>query len=130
MKQPHNAEFFETPISTHWFDENGILCGVGKVAERTIEHYHKLMELYKDLTKNGNKLCVLTNLDNTAPLHKEISEFLGIETPKYVKAMAIITNKPMTETLSVTFLKLSLRGFPVVLFSKEEEAREWLKEYL
>jgi len=130
MIAPANAELFETPISTHWFNEKGILCSISKNVERTIEHYEKLMDLYARLTKNNNKLCLLVDATIIMPMNKEIREFLIREMPKFIKAQAIISDTPLTGMHTSAFIKLSWQGFPVKIFSAQKEAEEWLEGYL
>lgn len=130
MKPPENAELFETPLTTHWFDETGILYTVSKKGERKIEHYEKLMDLYKGLTKDGNKLRVLVDACNTTFMTKEVIKYISTENPKYLKAMAILSTKPFESDQINAFLKLTFSNFPVMKFSNEKEAREWLMESL
>jgi hypothetical protein len=130
MKPPANAELFETPISTHWFIENGIMCTVSKPVERKIEHYHNLTQLYKRFTKNGNRLCVISDTTNSMPLNEEISSYLVKEMPQYIKARAIIAHAKFDSTYLKTFLKFNLEGIPVAVFSNEEDALKWINGYL
>lgn len=64
------------------------------------------------------------------PLEKEVSDFVATEMPKYVKAHAIISKEQLPLTHSKTFLKLSMTGLSVNVFTNENEAGKWLKEYL
>lgn len=130
LNPPINVPLFETPISTHWFDESGILCAVSKKVERTIEHYQAVNNLYKTLIQNNQKLCLLADTHDTMPISKEVRNFMTSEMPKYIKAHAIVTSVPLTSSLTSTFMKFNFLDFPVKLFSNVEEAKEWLKEYL
>jgi hypothetical protein len=132
LNPPDNAELFETPMSTLWFDENGLLCAVSKKVERTIENYQKVMEFYKEFTKDGNKLCLLLDITNSPsmPMSKEVREYFVIEMPKYIKAHGLITDSPLQSTLAIAFVKLSVQGFPIKLCSNETDGKKWLKEYL
>lgn len=130
MKPPTNTELFETPISTHWVEENGILCGLSKKTERRIEHYQEIMGFYKRLTKDGNKFCLIADSTNSMPLTREIIEYISTEHPKYLKAIAILSTVPLEPTQVSTFLKYNFSNFPVMKFSNEKDAREWLKQYL
>lgn len=130
MKPPSKAEIFETEIATYWFDENGILYGVSKKVERNLSQYLEVIELYKKLTKNGNKFCLLADSSNSMPMSKEIIQYLAEEQPKYIKAMAIVSDTPFGTSQVNTFLKMTFLNFPVMKFSNEKEAKKWLKEYL
>ena len=130
MKLPDNTDLYETPISIHWFDENGIMCATSKKVERTIEHYEEVMKLYKRFIDGGDKLCLLADASDTMPMSKEVREYVTAEMPKYIKAHAVISKEPLLSSLSNTFMNLSWAGFPVKLFSNVDEAKQWLKEYL
>jgi len=130
MKPNSKAEIFETTIATYWFDESGILHGISKKVERTMAHYQEVIELYKKLTKNGNKLCLLADSTNSMPLSKEIVQYLAEEQPKYINAIAIISDSPFETSQVNTFLKMTFLNFPVMKFSDEKEAKKWLKDYL
>ncbi len=129
---PSNIELFETTIATFWFNVDGILCANSKKVERKVEHYKEIMQLYKFLieTKNINKLCLLGVVDNNMKQDSVVREYIVSEMPKYVKAQALISHKPLDASLSSTFVGLSWNGFPVRLFNNENEAIKWLKEYV
>lgn len=130
MRIPENTQLYETPISTLWFDENGILCANSKEIERIMDYYKEQMELYKTLTKDGNKLLLLIDTTKNSPVSEEIRKYLISEMPKYVKAHAILSSQPLGSTLNNTFINLSFSGFPLKIFYNVDEAKEWLKEYL
>jgi hypothetical protein len=131
MKAPANAQLYETAISTLWFDESGFLFGNSKKIERKIEHYKELMEIYKKLSNDGKKkLWILADSSNASPMSKEIVDYLALESPKYLHAMAILTTSSFGSSQVNTFLKLSFANFPVMLFSDEDEALTWLKDQM
>ena len=130
MKPPDNAEIFETPLSTAWLDENGILCMVSKTTERTIENYKPLIELYKKLTEKKNKICILADASKAAPLNKEVRDYLNAELPKYVSAMAIISETALGRMIANIFVKLRPTSYHFKMFDSTEKAKEWLKHYL
>lgn len=130
MKPPAGAKLYETPISIHWFDEKGIMCAVSKKVERTVEHYQKVMELYKQFCKEGKKLCLLSDATDSMPVNTEVRDYMVAEMPKYIKAHAIITSSEFKGTLLSAVLQLNLAGFPVMKFATEEEAKEWLASSL
>ncbi|HTL82945.1 MAG TPA: STAS/SEC14 domain-containing protein [Bacteroidia bacterium] len=130
MKPPQNTPVFESPISTHWFDEDGILYSIAKNEERKIEHYQELMKLYQQLMKDGNKFYLLAEYNDRMPINKEVVDYLAEENPKYIKAMAVVTNENFGSGQINIFLKLNFNGFPVRKFSSIENARDWLKELM
>lgn len=127
MQIPDNVKLYETPISTLWLDSDGILCGISKPTERSIEHYKFQFEVFKSLLKSNEKHCLLVDAKNQMPMSSEIREYLIVEMPRYVKAQAIISPKHLETSLNSTFLKISFEGFPIRMFNNETEARTWLK---
>lgn len=130
MKPPAGAKLFETPISTHWIDENGIMCAVSKPVERKLEYYKQLMELYASLIKDEKKYCLIVDANNAKPMNDEIRNFMAAEMPKYIKAQAIVINTAFDSASLQTFLKFTLKGIPVAVFSSKKDAVEWIKDYL
>ena len=128
MKPPLNAEIFETPLSTYWLDEDGILNAVSKNTERKVEHYNKSIELFQQLTQNGGKLCLLVKYGQSMKMGKDVVEFITSEHPKYLKAIAIVTSEPLGSAQTQTFLKMNFSGFPVCKFPDKKTAKDWLKE--
>lgn len=130
MKAHEHTELFETQLSTNWFDDSGVLCGLSKKSDRTINHYYELIDLFKQLTKDRGRLCLLVDANNSSYMSEEIIKYTSVEYPKYLKAMAIVSTTTFENTQVNTFLKLTFANFPVMRFSNELEARAWLKDYL
>jgi hypothetical protein len=131
MQAPPNAEVYETPLLNCWFGEDGILYSVSKVAERTIENYDILFELYKKLSKDGTKkICTLGNITSTQPMSKEVREYIALQFPKYIKAMALISYSPMGATIGKLFKDLQLSPYPIRMFEDEASAITWLRAIL
>lgn len=130
MKPGINSTIYETPLTSLWFDEDGFLCSLTKKGERSITNYHQLIEVYKSLTKNGNKLCVISDSVNSVEMSKDIISLISKEFPKYMNALAIISTAPLVNSQINTFLKLTFADFPVMMFATEDEAKKWLKEFL
>ncbi len=130
MKPGINTTIYETPLTSLWFDEDGFLCSLTKKGERSIENYHQLIEVYKSLAKNGNKLCVISDSTNAVEMSKDVISLISTEFPKYMHALAIISTAPLVNSHINTFLKLTFADFPVMMFATEDEAKKWLKEFL
>lgn len=130
LKPPPGAKLYETSISTHWFDEHGIMYATSKRVERTIKHYAAVMELYQQFTKDGSKICLLADATDSMPMPEEVRDFLIAEMKKHIKAHAIVSEAEFKGSLMSTVLQLNWAGFPVMKFATEEEAREWLLQYM
>jgi len=130
LTPPVGVELFETPISIHWMGEPGIMFVASKPVEHTLEYYMEVIQVYSRLVTGGIKLCMLADATNSMPMSKEIQNFVAAETPKYIKAMAIVTGTPFENTRTKTFLKLAFAGFPIQMFRTKDDALIWLREFL
>lgn len=130
MTIDQEIEVFETPTSSACFDENGILCTVYKKnAVLSKEGLEKSFEIIKSRAK-GEKICWLGEVSNLTASDKEARDFAAIETPKFVKALALIVNSPLSRMVANLYLMLKKPAYPTRLFTDHEKAREWLKQYL
>lgn len=130
MKIPENVEIFELPTSTMWFDENGICCSISKKhPPQTLEESKKAVEDFKKHTK-GKKVCMLLEITNSTPSSKEIRDYAAEEFPKLVIAIAMISKSPLGRMVANLFFGLKPPSYPTKMFSNEQDAKEWLKQYL
>jgi len=130
MVRPENVEVFEFPTSTMWFDENGILCSVGKkVPQQTVEQAKKTMEELRKIA-GGKKICLLSDSTDSTPPSKEIRDYAAEVIPEIAKAIAIISRSAVGKMVANLFFSLKKQPYPVKMFSDETEAKEWLKQYL
>jgi hypothetical protein len=130
MKIPKNTKLYEIAIATVWVDERGIVCVLFKPVRHTIENNRELIELISGFVIDGTKICLVVDLSKTMPMRAEIRNYLAAEYPKYVKAIAVISDKPLQRTIATTFQTISAIGFPMNQFTDEVEAKAWLKLFL
>src|ERR1051326_1554565 len=96
MEVPPNAHIYSTALLDCWFGEDGILYSVSKPAERSIENFKALFEVYGKLCEMKNsRLCTLGDVSRTQPMPKEVREYISEELPKYIKAMALVSHTRM-----------------------------------
>ncbi len=130
LKLPEKVEVYDTALLTCWFGNDGILYSESKVAERTMENYRLLFELYKTLSDNGNrKIRTLGNITKTQHSKREVREYIAKELPKYIKAMALISDSSMGKTIGNVFIKLNPPPYPTQIFNHVENAVKWLNKY-
>ena len=130
VKPSEKADVYDTPLLSCWFGDDGILYSESKVAERTIENYRLLFELYKTLSENGNKkLCTLANITKTQYFKREVREYISMELPKYIKAMALVSYSSMGKMIGNIFIKLNPPLYPAQIFNDIQSAVKWLKQY-
>ncbi len=130
MVLPENTEVFDFPTSTMWFDEYGILCSIAKkVPQQTVEETKKTMEEFKKIT-GGNKVCLLSDSTDSAPINKELRDYLGKVIPEIALAVAVISRSAVGKMAANLFFSIKKQPYPVKMFTDEMEAKEWLKQYL
>ena len=130
MQAPENAKTFELPGSTMWFDELGILNSVSKKAPpRNLAETKEIIQKLKGILKQ-EKVCMLIDSTNSSPPFKEVRDYLSQEMPKITKAIALISSSPLGRMVANLFFNIKKQPYPVKMFNKEQEAREWLKQYL
>jgi hypothetical protein len=130
LKIPADTALYSTEIGTFWINEEGMLYITSKKVDRKDEYYKEFIALLKRLTKDGNKLCCLTDVMHSRQTNKEMREYLLAELPKYIKAMALLSDQPLQGSITNIALRLNWSGFPVYQFPNETEAKEWLKTFL
>ena len=130
MQTPENIEIFELPGSTMWIDEFGILNSISKKAPpRNLAATKEIIQKLKSIIKE-EKVCMLIDSTNSSPPVKEVRDYLSEEMPKITKAIALISNSPLGRMVANLFFNIKKQPYPVKMFNNEQEAREWLKQYL
>jgi hypothetical protein len=130
MKPGEGIKVYDTALSTMWFDMDGIFCSVTKKnASLTKE---ALMESFDYIRCNStsSKICWLGDVTAALFPTQEARDFAGEETPKFVKALALITNSEISRMIANVFMVLKKPSYPTRMFTNEEDAKEWLRQYL
>ena len=131
LKIPKNAKVQEWPTSTSWIDEDGILYSISKkgVAEPSLEDTKKLLEEFKEMV-GGKKMCMLVDVTHAMESTREMRDYVAEEFPKYVKAIAMVSDSALGKMLANLFFTLKSQPYPTKMFNNEIEAKAWLKQYL
>ncbi|MEO6189394.1 MAG: hypothetical protein ABIO44_02560 [Saprospiraceae bacterium] len=130
MIPPVNTKIIEFPTSTMWFDEHGILCSVAKkVPQETVEEAKKTMVEFLKLT-GGKKVCLLSDSTDSPAANKEMRDYAAEVIPEIVKAVAIISRSAVGKMAANLFFSIKKQPYPVKMFNDENEAKEWLKQFL
>ncbi|HWY12347.1 MAG TPA: STAS/SEC14 domain-containing protein [Bacteroidia bacterium] len=130
MKPPENAKVYEWDTSTFWFDESGIFCSISKkTPPQSLDEVKKSMEeLYKII--GGKKVCMLLDVTYSAESTKETRDYAAVEFPKFVKAIAMLSQSALGKMMANLFFSIKAQPYPVKMFTDENEAKAWLKQYL
>ena len=130
MQVPENVKTFELSGSTMWYDEFGILNSVTKkVPPRNLAETKENIKKLKSILKE-ERVCMLIDSTNLSPPFKEVRKYLSEEMPKIIKALALISSSPLGRMVANLFFNIKKQPYPVKMFNNEQEAREWLKQYL
>lgn len=130
MQPPKNASIHETSTSIAWLDESGIIYSVSKKApEPTIEQTKKELVEFRKKFGEG-KFCMLLDITNATASSKEVRDFAAEELNKMVKAIAMISGSAVGRMIANLFFGLKPPPYPAKMFAHEEEAKEWLMQYL
>ena len=133
MKVPENAKLIEWPSATMWFDEDGVLYSIPKPnAPQPKSKEEALVEMEKFRKLLGyKKTCMISISESTAPPpKKEDREWIGRELDSIIKALAIISTSPLSRMVANLFFGLKPPAYPVKFFSNQQDAKEWIKQYL
>jgi hypothetical protein len=130
IDRPQNAEVTEWPASFTWTNEDGILYSVFKKgAERSMAETVQTIEEFKKHL-SGKKVCMLVDVTYSSESSREIRNYAAQELPKFIKAIAMVSDSPFGRMLANLFLNLKSQPYPTKMFNSEADAKEWLKHYL
>jgi hypothetical protein len=123
------SEKFESPYVTMWLEE-GILCG------RYANDLHLSLEVAKSCVEarifftKGKSYPLLVDMTGIKSTTKEARDYMASIGATLVTAGALITRSSVSKTIGNIFLTIDKPPVPVRMFTNEEKAREWLKQFL
>ncbi|MEO6302728.1 MAG: hypothetical protein ABIP51_06115 [Bacteroidia bacterium] len=119
---PENTKIIDSSTSTMWFNELGILFSISKkVSQTTVKEAKIELEKFRDII-GDKKVCMLVDVTNTPETIREMRDYAAEILPQFVKALG--------KMLANLFFTLKTQPYPAKMFNNEEEAKEWLKQYL
>lgn len=130
MQVSANTQVYETELSVMWFDEEGIFCSVTKKDVVITKERLQLTFEFIRSQAGSKKICWLGEISKASFPTDEARDYAGEETPKLVKALALITNSVISRMIANVFLTLKKPSYPTRMFTNEANAREWLRQYL
>jgi hypothetical protein len=129
MTPPANAKVYEGDLADFWIDDLGILCAVSKMVPRTLENQKANYALIREITGN-KRICLLADNTLTYEHDDTVRKYMATEMPKIFKAMAVISRTVFGQAVSDTFLYYQGTPVPIKTFKEENEAREWLMQFI
>lgn len=115
---------------TTWIGDNDICYTVVKQnAEVEISDAKENSSIVKEIS-NGEIYPMLVNLKEIKSITKEARDHFSMQgrTPG-ISAIALLINSPASTIIGNFFLGLNKSVVPVKLFTKEEKAITWLKQF-
>jgi hypothetical protein len=128
MNIPSDKQVFEGEIATYWFEE-GILISLSKSTRRTVENIGSNVELVKRITQNKTT-PLLIYLSNSPVPDKATRQFATEQLPLIYKAMAMVSKPGLAQLIMTILFKFKPPPIPMKHFSDEQQAKEWLKQFL
>jgi hypothetical protein len=127
---PDNIPVTEWPASVTWTDESGIFYVVYKKGpQRSLQEIMDTMGKFRE-SLDGKLVCVLADVTNSSQPSREVREFAAMELPRFIRAIAMVSDSALGKMLANLFLTLKAQPYPTRMFRTETEAKEWLKKFL
>lgn len=122
-------ESFENQNAKFWID-GGILFFVYK--PNTVIDLDVAMRVVADrvLLQNERYFPVFCDIRGITSTDKAGRDYLARSGSVFTKAVALIVNEHLSMTMSTFYLEISRPSVPTKIFSLEQEALDYLKEFL
>jgi len=125
---PTDRPTFDVKIPTYWFD-NDILVSHSKSPKRTVENITANVALVKQIT--GNKRVPLLIYLTNSPMPDKATRKLSTEQlPNIYTAMAMVSKPGLAQLIMNALFKFKAPPIPMKSFTDDDEAKEWLKQYI
>lgn len=124
------SDVIETGTARLWLGEDGILRGVISAGvEEKLEDAQANVAAAMKLA--GDKMVpVLIDLRQMKSItHDARKYYAGEEPARYSLALALIVESPLSKVIGNFFIGLNKTSFPTRLFTREQEAVDWLKGF-
>jgi hypothetical protein len=123
-----NSELIKGEIADYRYFE-GILYSYSKNPVRTIKNITENIALVKQIT--GNKIIPLLIYLSDSPVpDKETRKFSTQQLPHVYKAMAMVSKPGLSKLIMNILFKFTSRPIPMKSFTNDQEAKEWLQQYV
>jgi hypothetical protein len=119
-----------TKSASIWLDQNGIInVSIFPGAEVNIHHAKEYTEIAKQF--GDNKYPILVDISKIKSTTREAREhFKGGTGSKNIKSVALIVGSPVSRVIGNFLIGINKPEYPIKLFSKIDEAIDWLEQFL
>jgi hypothetical protein len=126
---PTDRKIFRGEIADYWLDDNGVLVSVSKSPKRTVANIKGNIELVKRIT--NNRIAPLLIYLSPSPVpDKETRKFVNEQLPHLYKAMAMVSKPGLASVIMSFLFKFQSPPIPMKNFTDDEDAKEWLKQFV
>ncbi|PSR53080.1 STAS/SEC14 domain-containing protein [Adhaeribacter arboris] len=129
MLATNDRPLIKGEIADYWLDEEGILYSYSKNPKRTVKNISENVALVKQITGN-KKVPLLIYLSNSPVPDKETRRYSTEQLPEIYKAMAMVSKPGLAQFILNVLFKFKSPLIPTQSFSDDQQAREWLKQFL
>jgi hypothetical protein len=120
-------EFHNDVISIQIKD--GILFGEYLVDKVDLEGATLATNFRKEITQN-EAYPAFVDVSLVKEVSREARSFFAQEAGEDLKAIAVVVRNPVTRMMVNFFMKFNQPGYPIKFFTKDQEALEWLQQYV
>ena len=125
---PANAQIYKGEIADYWFDE-GILISLSKSVKRTVENISGNVALVKQITDN-KPVPLLIYISSSPVPDKATRKYSTEQLPVIYSALAMVSKPGLSKFIMNILFSLKPPPIPIKSFTDDNEAKEWLKQYL
>jgi len=129
MNIPNNIPLIKGEIADYWLSDDGLLYSYSKSPVRTVKNITENIQLVKQITGN-KKVPLLIYLSNSPVPDKETRKFSTEQLPNVYTAMAMVSKPGLSKFIMNLLFSLKKPPIPMKSFTDDQEAKEWLKQYL
>jgi hypothetical protein len=129
MIPPKDLELIKGEIADYYYSPDGILYSYSKSTTRTVKNISENIVLVKQIT-GGKKVPLLIYLSKSSVPDKETRKFSAEQLPNVYTAMAMVSNGGLAKFIMNLLFRFKAPPIPMKSFADDEEAREWLKQFL
>ena len=121
----------ELRTARFWTDADGILRGEARAnVDQTLDDAKAQIALHRS-DHAGRRRPILVDIRKVRSITREArAYYAGYAAAELYSAAGFIVESPLSRAIGNFFLGLSKPVFPTRLFSSEEEALVWLRQYL
>lgn len=124
---PTDRKIYESQSAYHWFDDDQIFFSVAKDSTINYQTVRDTINLIATIFE-GAKFFGIVETTGLKLLDKRTRALISEETPKFSRAIAIVSASPMSRILGNIIFGFTGGDFPRKAFSSVTEAKKWLAQ--